>query len=223
MLAIIQARLSSKRLPGKVLLNLYNKPIIDWIVSRINLSKLISNFIIATSIDPSDDILVDYCNLKKYQFYRGPLDNVAQRLLDAMNSLNCNEFLRINGDSPLIDPEILDFGLQKYMSGNFDLVTNVQNRSYPSGQSVEIIRGDNFRMVNKLISTSDDKEHVTRFYYKNSSLFKINNFSSREYYGNLKMSVDTINDFIFIDKLIKLSKGQPGNLNYLINKMKEIN
>ena len=175
MLAIIQARLSSKRLPFKVLRELNGEPLIMHVLKRVLRSNLVERTIIATSSKKTDDKLTDYLSDKKISFYRGSLENVAERMLGCAKKLGAEEFIRINGDSPLIDPMIIDKAILLNKKDNYDLCTNVLTRTFPKGQSVEIIKTE---ILNKHIKSfsKTEKEHVTEFFYKNANKFKIKNF-----------------------------------------------
>ena len=171
MLAIIQARLSSKRFPLKVLKNLRGKPLIMHVIDRVKLSKQINRIVVATSIEKSDDELTDFLSKNGIFCYRGSLNNVANRMLMCASKYNANEFMRINGDSPLIDPEIIDNAALLNKKGNYDLCTNVLLRSFPKGQSVEIIKTKTLKKYILKFSNSDN-EHVTQYFYKNPKNLK---------------------------------------------------
>ena len=141
MLAIIQARSDSKRFPKKVLKKVYGNPLIYHVITRVLKSKKISKVIVATSKNKSDDELVKYLKKIKIKFYRGSLDNVAERFVKAAETQKTNFFLRVNGDSPLIDPKLIDHVISIFKKNmNNDIVTNVFPRTFPKGQSVEIIK-----------------------------------------------------------------------------------
>jgi len=204
MLAIIQARTSSKRFPKKVLYKINSKPLIIWVVNNVLKSKLISNLIIATSKDKSDNQLVNLIKKSKYKFYRGSLKNVALRMLKVAQINNAKYFVRLSGDSPLIDYKIINRAIKILKkNNNIDIVTNVFPRTYPSGQSIEIIKT---KILKKYISNFNrsEKEHVTTFFYSNSNKFRIINFKKNtNNYKNLpKLSIDYKSDLKKIKKFI---------------------
>ena len=193
MIVIIQARSSSKRFPRKVLFKIKKKLLIDHVISRVSLSKKIKTIIVSTSSHKSDNELVSHLKKNRVFYYRGSLKNVASRLYRTAKKYRSNFFIRISGDSPLIDPKIIDRAVEKFLtSGKIDIVTNVFPRTFPSGQSVEIIRT---KIIKANISkmTPLEKEHVTSFFYSNFAKFRIVNFknkNSKKYKKNLKFSVD---------------------------------
>lgn len=207
MLAIIQARCSSRRFKNKVLSNLFKKPIIQHVVDNVKKTRKITKVIVATSKNKSDDKLVDFLREKKINFYRGSHLNVAKRLFDVANKNNANFFIRISADSPLINPKIIDRLINLYLlKKNKDLITNVFPRTFPKGQSIEIIKTcilkNNIRFFN-----GKDKEHVTTYFYKNHKDFSIENLKNKSKKKLINMTVDTRRDLILLEKNLKFKKG----------------
>lgn len=202
MLIIIQARYSSTRLPGKILRQVAGKPLLAWTLQRLRFSTLCSNVVIATSLDPTDDLTEDFCTRTGALCFRGPLENVAGRILEVVSRFHVNAFVRISGDSPMIDPRLVDQAVDQFRSQGCDLVTNVQRRTFPKGQSVEVLNADTFRRVVESLRDPYDQEHVTSFYYKNPGMFKISNFESGADLGDLQLSVDNEEDFFKMEQLM---------------------
>lgn len=200
MLCIIQARMSSSRLPGKMLMQINKKPLLQRVIDRVSDSKKISKIIVATSLNQEDNQIEDYCNSIRTQCYRGDLNNVVQRYMDIIKNESVDAFVRISGDSPLIPPEIIDKAVICFENNDCDIVTNVFPRTYPKGFSVEVISSKSFAIINQNL-TKDQKEHITKKYYDNSEKFKIINFESSINYGEINLCVDTIND---LNKIINI-------------------
>ena len=205
MLVIIQARMSSKRFRGKVLYKINNKPLIWYLINNIKKSKKVTDIIVATSKNKSDDVLTKYLKKINIKFFRGNLNNVMKRLFDLSKKLKKKYFLRISADSPLIDYRIINKAiLLANKKKKFDLITNVFPRSYPSGQSTEIIRSDILGSALKNPNiTKYDLEHVTTFFYKNNKKYRIINFSTKKKYFN-KFSIDFKNDLGNLKKYFKV-------------------
>ena len=204
MLAIIQARTSSKRFPKKVLYKINSKPLIIRVVNNALKSNLVSNLIVATSKEKSDDQLVKLIKKSRFKYFRGSLKNVALRMLNVAQINNAKYFMRLSGDSPLIDYKIIDSAIKILKKNkNVDIVTNVFPRTFPSGQSVEIIKT---KVLKNYISdfNQSEKEHVTTFFYSNSKKFKIINFRKKinSYKDLPKLSVDYKSDLKKIKKHI---------------------
>ena len=160
--------------------------------------------------------MVVYLKKKKIKYFRGSLNNVAKRLYDTALSEKQKYFLRISADSPLIDFHLINQIINLFEKNKkFDLITNVFPRTFPSGQSVEIIKTSiiarNLKFFSKL-----DKEHVTRYFYRNYSKFKIKNIKNKKRNFNNKLSIDTINELKMLLNIY--SKKKFLNFSYLNDK-----
>ena len=205
LLVIVQARSNSDRFPKKVLHKVYGRTLIEHIILKVNKSKNVSNIVVATSKYKSDDLLVDNLKKKKIKYFRGSLNNVAKRLLNVAEKYKKKYFIRINADSPLIDFKLIDLSikiLKKSFHKEYDLITNAFPRSFPSGQSVEIIKTETLKKNIQKMNKSE-LEHVTKYFYKNYQKFLIKNFSAKKNSINIKLSVDTKKDLQLILKKIK--------------------
>jgi spore coat polysaccharide biosynthesis protein SpsF (cytidylyltransferase family) len=192
--AIVQARMNSKRLPGKVLHPVHGKPMLEYLLERLDRCKSLNGVVVATSTDPTDDPVAGFCRERGTDCYRGSLANVASRFMEVLTHSGFDAFLRVSGDSPLLDPQIVDRGIEIFLRGDFDLVTNVFPRSYPRGQSVEVVRSDTFRRAFVQMRDEDELQHVTLFFYRNSQEFEIHNFAANADYSRVHLAVDTIED-----------------------------
>lgn len=202
MLAIIQARMTSSRLPGKVLQPVAGKPLLNWVHTRLSSATELSEVVVATSVSVSDNPIVEFCRRIGISVYRGSLESVAQRLLDCARSQQSSEFVRISGDSPLIDPMLVDQAVVLHKQESPDLTTNVQFRSFPKGQSVEVIRTRALESALSQMRDPRDLEHVTRYFYLNPQEFFIENFFSEVPIGDVQLSVDTVEDLKVVDKIL---------------------
>lgn len=203
MICILQVRSSSKRLKQKAFLKLNKKLIIENVIDRLLLSNSISKIIIATSNHASDNKFIGLFKNKKISIFRGPLENVYLRYYKLIKKKKFKYFLRISGDSPLIDYRIIDKAYKIFKKNKYDIVTNIFKRSFPKGQSVEIIKSNIFlENSTEIMSNSLFKEHVSKYFYKNYKKFKIYNFENNKDLSSFNLSIDTIKDYEMIKKII---------------------
>ena len=219
MLCIIQARMSSKRLPGKILKEVNSQPLLYYLIKSIKNSRKIKKIIVATSNDYKDLKIINYCKKNNINWFSGPLKNVALRFKKIIEVNKYNEFIRISADSPLLDYKILDRAISIYNKAKPDIVSNVLNRSFPKGQSVEIVKKSIFLKNFKKFKKNEDFEHVTRYFYNNKSKFDIINFKNKKNLSNINLSVDTYKDFKLIKKI--LSKIKNNNLKKILEILNE--
>lgn len=196
----VQARMSSKRLPGKVLLKLGNKTVLGHIIERLKKIKNKKKIIVLTSNNKSDDQIIKFCKKRRINFFRGDLNNVYKRYIQAIKKLNNEMFVRINGDSPLIKASIIDKAINIYKKGKFDIITNCMIRTFPKGQSIEIINSKIFLESYKFITEKKYKEHIFLYFYKNKKKYRIYNFKNKKNNKNINQSIDTKYDYLKIKK-----------------------
>ncbi|MFH1287794.1 MAG: NTP transferase domain-containing protein [bacterium] len=201
--AIVQARISSQRLPGKVLCKLNGKPLLGYVLERLERCCSVDKIIVATSTDERDAPIVDFCKECGCLCFRGSLEDVASRLKEVLNRYQFDGFVRISGDSPLLDQRLVDQAIKIFQQCNFEIVTNVFKRTYPKGQSVEVLDSKTFIRGYELMRNLQDLEHSTPFFYRNCKDFKIFNFSSNNDYSGIQLSVDTTEDLKVIASIIK--------------------
>ncbi|HEY7822477.1 MAG TPA: NTP transferase domain-containing protein, partial [Acidimicrobiia bacterium] len=144
-LAIVQARMSSSRLPGKVMLDLAGKPLIIRQLERITRAQRLSGIVIATSTDPSDDPLAELLTRDGYEVVRGSLDDVLGRFVQVLDEYRPTTIARITADCPLISPTVIDQVVEAFSSADVDYCSNTLVPTYPDGLDVEIVRADVLR------------------------------------------------------------------------------
>lgn len=203
MLAVIQARYSSVRLPGKVLMKLGSLNILERTVSQVKKSARVSSVIIATSDNQSDEPIAELAEKSGIDFYRGDLNDVGQRLLEAAQSSSSQCFLRISADSPFIDWRIVNQAISIHEQCEVDLVSNIFPRSFPKGQSVEIINTKALKQICSSDRTSNQKEHVTPYFYENYQEFRVINFTSGQNSSDSIQCIDTPVDFEIASQVVQ--------------------
>lgn len=203
--AIVQARMTSERFPGKVLHKVAGKPMLQYLLERLNHCTLLDDIVVATSTEDNDTPIADFCTEGEVRHYRGPLSDVAGRFKEVLDNYSFDGFVRVNGDSPLLDQQLIDKGISIFLKGNFDLVTNVFPKTFPKGQSVEILSVKIFREAYPFMKENDEIEHVTPYFYKKKGKFKIYNFESVDNKIGIQLSVDTPQDMdVFVSIISKM-------------------
>ena len=187
----IQARLSSTRLPGKSLIKIKEKTLLCYLLERLKKNIPCENIFILTSDLESDSRIVKYCKKKKINFFLGSLTNVLNRYYEFSNYYNLDAVVRISGDSPMIDSNLITQMIKEFKKqSDLNLLTNTFPRTFPSGQSVEIISFKTLKQLNFLNLRQYYTEHVTNYIYENSSKFNIRNISCDYEHYSTKLSID---------------------------------
>jgi spore coat polysaccharide biosynthesis protein SpsF len=202
-LAIVQARMSSSRLPGKVLMEVAGKPLLQYLLERLEQVVGLDGIVVATSIDSSDDPVARFCLQYGVECVRGPLDDVADRFRQVLAKHPCEGFVRVCGDSPLLDSRLVGLAVAAFKErGDLDLVTNTLERDHPDGQSVEVVNSATFQRVYGQMSEPGHFEHVTLYFYHHRNDFNIVDFKAKEDYSGLSFVVDTAADFAAFAALV---------------------
>lgn len=194
--------MSSSRFPGKVLAPFLGRPIIAHVVERVQLAVPPDRIVLLTSREPSDDPLAVYVERQLgIAIYRGELENVFARFQGCLRENSCDWFARICADSPVIDGGLIGhmIGL---VSDDFDIVTNVSTRTFPPGQSVELMRTAPFLSMDSQTLTKEDQAHVTLPYYREASPYRmLKVVSSMPSLAHTPMVVDSIEDLATLESL----------------------
>lgn len=185
--------MGSSRLPGKVLREANGKPMLQYLLESLSRTGL-GPVVVATSAGSPDDGIAALCGRLGFACLRGDEADVASRFAAALGRYGFEAFVRVCGDSPLLDGELVRRGLEEFAAGDWDLVTNTHPRSFPKGQSVEVVRGSAFLSAMPRFDAAD-REHVTRFFYSHPEAFRIRNFACGRDLGAVQLSVDTAEDF----------------------------
>jgi glutamate-1-semialdehyde 2,1-aminomutase len=193
-LAIIQARMGSTRLPNKVMLNIGSTPMIGVLLSRLSYSKYIDKIVLATSSDIRNTPLVEFVNQLNYDVYQGSESDVLDRYYQAALKYSPDVVVRITGDCPLVDPEVVDSVIKTFKMSDVDYVCNTNPPTYPDGLDVEVFSFSALKTAWKEAKNIYDREHVTSFIYE-SERFKIKNVASSVDHSNERWTVDEPEDY----------------------------
>lgn len=202
-LIICQARYASTRLPGKVLLTIRNKPLLWYVLKRLELVKTPNQVIIATSTSASNKPLLDYLKEYKINYYAGDENDVLDRFYQTAKQFNGDIIVRITSDCPLIDPALIDHGLEIFLHSNVDYLSNVHPPTFPDGYDIEIFSFKALETSWEKAKLNSEREHVTPFIYNNPKIYSIENFQNDKDLSNIRLTVDTKQDFTLISKIIE--------------------
>jgi spore coat polysaccharide biosynthesis protein SpsF len=209
--AIIQARTGSTRLPGKVLMDLCGKTVLGHVISRVKKSREIDEIVIATTNLEKDDAVVEEAKKYRVKYFRGSEDDVLSRYYLA-GKKNCADIVvRITSDCPLIDPVIVDEIVEFYKENSYDLVTNagtdLNQRTYPRGLDTEVFSYSVLEEAFNLATEKHQREHVTPYIYENS--YNIFYYKNAIDYSRYRWTLDTREDFELIKTIYHyLYKGE---------------
>ena len=211
MIAIIQARMSSTRLPGKVLKPLHGQPMLRHLYDAMAAAMPQRAIYVVTSTHASDDALAEFCRNGGIQLRRGDLDNVASRFKSLVEETGCPSFIRVSGDSPLLDYRIVEEAMALFNKGGVDLATTVAapgQAGFPSGMNVEIVNSTAFMGAYGKFSAPGHFEHVTKYFYEHEADFRIARLKcSIPGAGRCKFSVDTAEDFQRVEAVMRKISG----------------
>ncbi len=203
-ICIIQARLGATRLPGKVLLELNGRPILEWVAKRVLKAKTIDKLVVATSTEKTDDPLEEFCRTKGWNCFRGSENNVLDRYYQCLQHYqDCRTVIRITADCPLIDPEVIDQTVELFFQEGCDYASNVEPLSFPDGFDVEVFSAEVLKKVWESAQDDYSREHVTSYIKDNRQRFKISGLVNDQDLSDLRLTIDYQEDFLFLSKLLE--------------------
>jgi len=215
---IILARMDSRRFPKKVLMPIGGIPLLECCAAGVLRTKSFSP-ILATTTRPVDQPLVDFAAQIGVPCFRGDLDNVYQRVCKCLSYYGVDIFARINGDSPFVQADLLDAGLDLLEQQNCDFVTNLVPRRFPYGVSVEICRSKIFLQAENFLSTAEHKEHITSYFYQNLSRIRHSTLVGESDLSSVRLTIDTPED---LKRIERMQKTEPDILTSSLSKVLEI-
>lgn len=203
--AIIEARMRSTRLPGKVMMPLVGKPSLELMVERVKRASLIDKIVMATTTNRADDVIVDLCRKLNIAFYRGSEEDVLKRVVEAGQKFSTDIIVRTTADCPLVDWRIADHLIRLYQSGDCDYVSNVIERSFPLGFDVEVFSFKKLAEIEDKTTEKIYREHPPYYFYTHPRKFHLENWKAKGkmYWPDLRVTLDTREDYIVLTKIFK--------------------
>ena len=200
---IIQARMGSSRLPGKVLMKSGNgMPLLYHVINQLRHCSKVKNLVIATTTNQEDDEIEKFADNNSVDVFRGKEKDVLDRYFQCAKKYSFSTIVRITADCPLIDPQIVDKVIEQFFSGNYDFATNTLTRTFPIGTDVEVFSFSALKRTWESAQLPSEREHVTP-YLRNERNFKIINVQNDKNISSLRLTVDRIEDFELIKQILK--------------------
>jgi spore coat polysaccharide biosynthesis protein SpsF len=201
--AIIQARLTSTRLPKKILRNLDDKPLLWHVVERVKQAKMIDRIVLAIPDSSSNDDLELFVKQFDWHLFRGSEDDVLSRYYHAATQFKADVIVRITSDCPLVDPKIIDETIKQHVRDGNDYTAVGVEGGFPRGLDVEVLNFESLEITNRKAVEISEREHVTLFIYQNPKLFKIHFIEARGTLRrpDIRLTVDTEEDLLLIREI----------------------
>ena len=209
MKAMVNVRLGSSRLPGKVLKSLWNgKAALQILIDRLSSANEVDEIIINTTTNPLDDKLIEFCESRGLRYNRGSEDDVLGRMCDCVRRYNMKNFIEVFGDCPLIDPKVVDNIVKLFINSKHDFIGNDLKTTFPPGFEVEVVKSSALLSSESLCFDTAIREHGTLFIRQNPGLYSVFNVEYTKNINHLPhLTLDTLEDFNIINHLHKaLSK-----------------
>ena len=206
--AIIQARMTSSRLPGKVLADIEGKTTLQRMIERTGQAKTVSSIVVATTTNTTDDPIAEAACELKTKVFRGDEADVLGRLAGAAREFNATVVVRLTADCPMIDPGIIDLAVMTFQKGDWDYVSNCNKRTYPDGLDVEVFSLDALKKADHEAEHLFLREHVTPYLRGSHPHYGAGNFSRGDIvfdadFSHVRWTLDTAEDLTRIRKLYR--------------------
>lgn len=196
--AIVQARMGSTRLPGKVLRDVQGHPMLWYVVQRARGAETVDEVVVATTTEPADEVIVDFCREHRIGCFRGSEDDVLDRYYQAARQHGAKIVVRITSDCPLIDPEIVDKTVQAFLDRPPDYASNTMVRTYPRGLDTEVMSFRALELAWRQARQPYQRSHVTPYIYENPGQFRILSVTGEVDHSACRWTVDTPEDLEFV-------------------------
>ncbi|ATQ41558.1 cytidylyltransferase domain-containing protein [Caulobacter mirabilis] len=198
-LAVLQARMSSTRLPGKVLMPLAGAPMIVRQIERVARARRIDRLVVATSTGPEDDVLAETCRREGVAVHRGPLDDVLARFVGALEVFPADQVVRLTADCPLADPEVIDATIALQLDSGCDYASNSpEPGAWAKGLDVEVVTADALRLAAQRATTPEEHEHVTWGVWTRPDLYRLAWLPAPDDQADVRWTVDRPDDYAFV-------------------------
>lgn len=202
---IIQARMASTRLPGKVLKTVLGRPLLHYLIERLERVQRADGILLATTCGDADLPLVDFCTQRQIPLFRGSEEDVLSRYFEAARFCEATTVVRVTADCPVIDPTIIDTAIERFQEkrGEVDYLSNTHQRTYPRGMDVEVLAFEALQEAHACAVRRDEREHVTPFIYQRPERYQLDHLCQKKDESGYRLTVDTEEDFEVLQTLIE--------------------
>jgi len=207
-LGIIQARMGSSRLPGKVLRRLSGRTVLERVVLAAQHSGVLDELVVATTVEDADDAIVVECEAIGVPCYRGPVDDVLTRFLGVLDQYESDIVLRFTADCPLLDPNLVARAHRVFVAAGVDYMTTSITRTLPRGLDVEVVRTPVLREIDSL-ATDHHRTHVTSYIYTHADKFDVIGMTTQPDLSHLRLTLDTEDDWKLIESIVEQYGDEP--------------
>lgn len=201
--AIVQARMSSTRLPRKTLAIIAGKPMLAHVIERLKGARLLQGIVVATTTNQADDAIAERAEKLRVYVFRGSEDDVLDRYYQAFRKYPADVVVRVSSDCALADPHVVDRVVSHYLRGNYDYVSNILKRTYPDGLDVEVFSFKALEKAWQETKWASEREHVTSYIFKNPDKFKLANVENEVNLSHFRWTVDWKEDLKFVRQVYK--------------------
>jgi spore coat polysaccharide biosynthesis protein SpsF len=203
--ATVEARMGSTRLPGKTLAPIMGRPMLELLIERLKQSRLLNQVVIATTVDPSDDVIAQLATRLRIGCFRGSVDNVLERVLHAAQAWRAGLIVETTGDNPLIDPEIVDQLIAMFLSNRYDYVSNDLQETFPDGLNARLFLTKTLAEVNELAQDPMHREHVSLYIYEHPQRYRLGNLAAPPelHRPEIRLSVDLPEDLALVTRVFE--------------------
>ncbi len=198
---IIQARMGSTRLPGKVLRDIAGKPMLQHIIERLRCCRIAQGIVLATTTLKEDDRLEDFAREFNLSCYQGETQDVLARYYGAATRYGAEVIVRICADDPLIDPQVVDQVIGEHLGSDSDYTSNAIENTFPLGLNTEVFNYNVLEKAHREASKNEEREHVTPYIWRHPEIFKLHNVANDADYSYLRWTIDTEDDLAFVRKI----------------------
>lgn len=205
---IIQARMGSSRLPGKVLMDIAGAPMLARVVARVRRARALDEIVVATTLNNEDQALVDFCESNNIPCWRGDETDVLSRYLGAARVHEAGAVVRVTSDCPLIEPRLIDRVVGLVRAGGCDYASTTLTRTYPRGLDVEAFTMESFESLAREVKEEYERVHVTPRYYQNPDQFRLSGIEAERDYSGLRWTVDTAADMALVREIYAHFEGR---------------